>query len=226
MASQLFFRKQGSGFPLILMHGNGEDGSSFSAQLEHFSVQYTVYALDTRGHGKSPRGTAPFTFDQFAEDLKEFMDDQRLERAHVLGFSDGAITALLFALKYPQRVEKLILNGANLDFDGLMPEVKQGISAAEQKAAAHKDEGPEAFRKYELLHLMASQPPIDPKRLNDLQVRTLVIAGTDDMIKPEHTQLIADSLPNAVLKIIEGTHFIAYENPDEFDAAVEEFLAE
>ena len=60
MDIQLHFTKTGSGFPLILLHGNGEDSSYFEHQIPVFSRTHTVYAVDTRGHGKSPMGTAPF----------------------------------------------------------------------------------------------------------------------------------------------------------------------
>ena len=104
----------GEGFPLVLLHGNGEDHTYFKRQMGPFSQRFRVIAVDTRGHGESPRGTAPFTLEQFAEDLKEFLDGRSITRCHLLGFSDGGNIALLFALKYPEYVEKLILNGADL----------------------------------------------------------------------------------------------------------------
>ena len=115
----LNYIETGEGFPLVLLHGNGEDHTYFKRQMEPFSQRYRVIALDTRGHGGSPRGSAPFTLDQFAGDLKEFLDRKGITRCHLLGFSDGGNIALLFALKYPQYVEKLVLNGANLRPSGV-----------------------------------------------------------------------------------------------------------
>lgn len=111
---QLNYTTAGQGFPLILLHGNGEDHTYFKHQMGPFSEKFRVIAPDTRGHGRTPRGTAPFTLEQFAEDLKGFLDSREIGRCHLLGFSDGANIALLFALKYPDYVEKLILNGADL----------------------------------------------------------------------------------------------------------------
>ena len=93
--------EQGSGEPLILLHGNGEDGSYFAHQMEPFSRHFRVIALDTRGHGKTPRGEAPFTIRQFAEDLHGFMDAHGIDRADLLGFSDGGNIAMVFALTHP-----------------------------------------------------------------------------------------------------------------------------
>ena len=107
MDIQLSYVVAGSGFPLVLLHGNGEDHSYFKRQFEPFAQHYRVIAPDTRGHGHTPRGTAPFTLDQFAEDLKGFLDGMDIGRCHLLGFSDGGNIALLFTLKYPEYVEKL-----------------------------------------------------------------------------------------------------------------------
>ena len=69
---RLHWTERGQGAPLILLHGNGEDGGYFENQLAHFSKNRRVIAPDTRGHGQSPRGGAPFTIRQFAEDLLIF----------------------------------------------------------------------------------------------------------------------------------------------------------
>ena len=78
----------------------------------------------------------------------------------------------------------------------------------------------------EMLGLMVNEPRIDPEALQKLRVRTLVIVGTKDMIKDEHTLLIARSLPRSRLEIIAGDHFIAAKNPGAFNRAVDEFLSE
>lgn len=226
MDIKLNYCEQGSGYPLILLHGNGEDSTRFRHQLEYFSKEYRVIAIDTRGQGESPRGTAPFTFDQFAQDLLDFMNEHGIFRAHLLGFSDGGITALLFALEHPERVGKLILNGANLNVEGVIQPVRERIVTKAKEAEAQKDESGEAMTRYELLNLMATQPAIDPARLANLDIPTLVIVGTSDMIEAEHTQLIYKSLPDAELVLVQGDHFIAYDNPTAFNEAVDTFLKE
>ena len=94
----LHFETCGEGYPLLLLHGNGEDLTFFNKQIKAFSAQYQVYAIDTRGHGKSPRGEGTFSIRRFAEDLYDFMQWQGIEKAHILGFSDGANIAMYFAL--------------------------------------------------------------------------------------------------------------------------------
>lgn len=224
MDIQLHFEERGSGEPLILLHGNGEDGTYFEHQMKHFSPQYRVIALDTRGHGKSPRGAAPFTIRQFADDLLAFMDEHSIKRADILGFSDGGNIALMFALAHPERVNQLILNGADLDPSGVKPSVQVPIVLGYRIASLFGRWSKQARRNAELLGLMVNDPNINPADLANLEVRTLVIAGTDDMIKESHTCLIFDSLPNAQLAFIPGDHFIAAKNPEAFNQTVEEFL--
>lgn len=71
----LHFQEKGNQEPLLLLHGNGQDGSFFRHQIEHFSRSYRVIAPDTRGHGHSPWGTRPFTIEQFSRDLYDFMKE-------------------------------------------------------------------------------------------------------------------------------------------------------
>ena len=224
MDIELFCTKTGSGPPLLLLHGNGEDGTYFVHQIEDFSHDFTVYAIDTRGHGKSPRGTAPFTISQFADDLLAFMDEQGLKQADILGFSDGGNIALTFALRHPDRVRRLILNGANLDPKGVKLLVQLPIVLGYHFASLSKK--PKARAHAELLGLMVKEPHIDPVELKKLTMPVLVIAGTKDMIRERHTRLIANRIPNARLALIPGDHFIASKEPAAFNRAVRTFFIE
>ena len=218
----LYYLEQGHGFPLILLHGNGEDHTYFEGQIEYFSRFYRVIAVDTRGHGQSPRGTAPFTISQFADDLLGFLDQLKIEKANILGFSDGGNIALTFALRHPERVEKLILTGANLNPKGVKRSVQFPVEVGYRIASLFKAEG--ARKQKELLGLMVKEPNFVPKDLADLRIPTLVIAGDRDMIKDSHTRQIAASLPNSELAILPGDHFIANKNPCMFNHAVYGFL--
>ena len=219
---RLHFVCQGEGDPLLLLHGNGESGEYFAHQIPYFAKSRKVYAVDTRGHGQSPRGTAPFTIDQFAEDLLCFMDRQQLMRADILGFSDGGNIALTFALRYPHRVTRLILNGANLSPAGVKASVQLPIILGYQ--AARRGRGEKARAHAELLGLMVKEPHIRPEDLAALNMPALVIVGKNDMIKAAHSRLIADSLPEGRLVVLKGNHFIANRRSAEFNQAVSAFL--
>ncbi len=224
MDIQHHFIEAGQGEPLILLHGNGEDSSYFGGQFGVFAQYYRVYALDTRGHGKTPRGEAPFTIRQFAEDLLGFLDTRGIERAHLLGFSDGGNIAMDFALRHPERVGRLILNGANLSPAGAKRSVQIPIEIGYRIAKLFARKSASAKRNAEMLGLMVNDPHVDPAELKKIRAKTLVIAGTNDMIKAEHTRQIAAGIPDAELVFLEGDHFVAKKHPEAFNRAVLAFL--
>jgi len=224
MDISLNYREQGCGEPLILLHGNGEDSRYFAHQLEYFSRKYRVIALDTRGHGASPRGEGPFTIRRFARDLLDFMDEKEIAAAHLLGFSDGGNIALCFAMAHPERVKRLILNGANLHPSGVKRSVQLPIEIGYRVAGLFARWSDKAGRNAEMLGLMVNDPNIDPAELRGVTMPTLIIAGTKDMIRADHSRLIAESIQDSRLVLLPGDHFIAHKKPEAFNAAVERFL--
>ena len=225
MNIELYYREAGSGEPLIMLHGNGESGEYFINQIEHFQSRYRVIAPDTRGHGRSPRGEAPFTIAQFANDLYDFMQGLGIARAVLLGFSDGANIAMKFAMQHPEMVKALILNGGNLDPSGVKRTAQFPIEIGYKIACRFAAKSPSAKKNAEMLGLMVNEPHIAPEELKKLDLPVLVIAGTKDMIRRKHTELIARSLPRAQLVFLKGDHFIANREPEVFNRAVSAFLA-
>ena len=219
-----YYIEKGQGEPLILLHGNGENCDYFAGQIDEFAQYYHVYALDTRGHGKTPRGDTPFTIRQFADDLLAFMDAHSIDKAHVLGFSDGGNIAMIFAMKYPERVLRLILDGANLDAKGVKPSIQIPIEIGYRFAKMFAKKSAEARKHAELLGLMVNDPNVRPEELSAITAKTLVIAGNKDMIKESQTRLIASSIRDSQLVILEGDHFIANKCPEAFNRAVLAFL--
>ena len=219
-----YFTEKGDGEPLVLLHGNGENCNYFHAQIDEFSRLYHVYAIDTRGHGKTPRGDKPFTIRQFADDLLWFMNEHQIERPHLLGFSDGGNIAMVFAIQHPDRVNRLILNGANLNPEGVKRFTQVPIEIGYKIAKRFAEKSDSARLNAEMLGLMVNDPNVVPEELAGIKAKTLVIAGTKDMIKEGHTRLIASGIQNSKLVFVKGDHFIASKNPEEFNNAVLDFL--
>ena len=220
----LHYQEKGNKEPFILLHGNGEDGSYFKNQIDYFSDRYRVIALDTRGHGKSPRGTQPFTIEQFSHDLYDFMTGFDISNAIILGFSDGANIAMKFAMNYPSKVKALILNGGNLNPKGVKRTTQIPIEIGYKIAKRFASKSPDAKRNAEMLRLMVSEPNIELNELSKITAPTLVICGRNDMIKESHTKKIAENIPHAKLSIIHGNHFIANKRYITFNKTVEDFL--
>lgn len=224
MDIKLNYIDKGQGQPFIFLHGNGEDHNVLNAQIEHFSKRFRVIAPDTRGHGASPRGRAPFTIKQFAEDLHDLMIGLEIDKAHILGFSDGGNIALSFAIKYGDMTDRLILNGANLNSSGIKRSYQLPIELGYAVLSLMSPFSSFVRRKKEMMDLMVNQPNIRPEDVRRVKNKTLVIAGSGDMVKREHTEHITKLLPNSRQIIIQGDHFIAVKQPTEFNYAVESFL--
>jgi len=216
--------ERGEGPALILLHGNGEDSGYFVHQLEDFAPYFHVYALDSRGHGQSPRGTAPFTIRQFSQDLLGFLDERGIEKTHILGFSDGANIAMVFALAHPERVDRLILNGGNLDPAGIVEPLRRSILRGYRTARLFAGVSGKARRRAELLGLMVNDPALTPADLEGITAPALVVAGDHDLIEDAHTRTIAAHLPHSRLAILPGDHCVANQNHEAFDRLALDFL--
>ena len=220
----LAYKKAGEGKPLILLHGNGGSSADFALQTNYFSGFREVISVDTRGHGNSPRGDVPMSFPQFAKDILAFLDEQEIEKADIIGFSDGANTAILFAAENPKRVGKLILCGACTSPKAVKRSVQIPIEIGYWIASRFKN--PKARKNAEILGLMVNDFGISKEHLRQIQAETLVLAGTRDMIKESHTRMIAETIPKAKLVFLEGDHFLPMKRTDAFNKTVEAFLKE
>lgn len=206
-----YYEEQGSGDALILLHGNGGSSVEYRSQLNEWAKHFHVYALDTRGHGKTPRGTAPFTIHQFAEDLYGFLQEKGIAKADIIGFSDGGNIALAFALKHPEKVKHLVLNGANLVPQGVKAYFQLPITAGYYLTKLCRS--PAAKAKKEMLGLMVNDPYFSVEELSRLKPPTMVVAGTHDLIYKKHTELIARSIPHSGLLFVKGHHSVTNTDP-------------
>ncbi len=210
---------------LILLHGNGEDHTYFVKQIPAFSPHFRLVLMDTRGQGQSTGGDGELNFSVFAADLLALMDHLQIAKAHLLGFSDGGNLALTFALAHPERVQSLILNGANLEPGGVKLSTQLPIVLGYGCCRLLSPFSHKARQNGALLGLMLNHPHIPPQALAALTMPALVIVGERDMIRDRHSQLIARSLPNAqFVRIPGGDHFCAAKCPEVFNHAVLSFL--
>jgi len=104
----LFFRVEGEGFPIVIVHGLYGSSDNWLTVAKKLSTNYKVYMIDQRNHGRSPN-SEEHTFEAMKNDLAEFFDQQKIEKAILIGHSMGGKTAMLFAADYPERIEKLIV---------------------------------------------------------------------------------------------------------------------
>lgn len=202
----------GSGPPLVLLHGNGEDHRIFLELTETLKASYTLYLIDSRNHGLST-GNGSYTYFACAEDMIGLFDSLRLKHAFLLGFSDGGIIGLMIALKRPRLLSGLIVAGANLNPQGLKKSCRQAIR-----------------RDYDTDHrssdlLMLSEPDIKKEELMRISTPTLVLAGEHDVVHRAHTHSIARHIPKSELLILAGhDHYDYIRNTSRLEHVVRAFI--
>lgn len=217
----------GSGVPVVLLHGNGEDSSYWRKQVPVLvKAGFRVLAMDSRGHGRSEAGTRGLSFDLFADDLRSVFRALGITSAHVVGFSDGGNLAICFALKYPQLVDKLVLNGANIKMlSGVKPQIQLPLYPVVALLGAAGRFSAAVQRRRDILALMVRDYGVFWEDLHRLEMPALVIVGEHDMIWDAHSRRIAAELPNATfLRIGGASHFCAAEAPARFNVALLRFL--
>ena len=104
----LFFREEGEGFPIVIVHGLYGSSDNWLTVAKKLSSNYKVYMIDQRNHGRSPN-SEEHSYEAMKNDLAEFFDQQKIEKAILMGHSMGGKTAMCFAADYPERIEKLIV---------------------------------------------------------------------------------------------------------------------
>ena len=186
---ELNFEKKGSGKPLIMIHGNGEDLHIFDELAESLKNDFTIYSIDMRNHGKSSM-TDDFDYSIMAYDLYLFIQKLRIEKPFFFGFSDGGILGLLLSIGYPDLFEKVVVAGANMNPSGILPRItKISLEYYEKTKSPYEK-------------MMIEQPNIRNQDLNKIKTPVMVLAGEYDVVRETHTKRIARHIKNSTLRII------------------------
>lgn len=194
---KLYYEKRGEGRPLILLHGNGESHKIFDKAIDILEKSFTVYAIDLRGHGASEE-IKEYHYLDMAEDIKEFIEDEKLKEPILYGFSDGGIIALLLASIYPKLLSKIIVSGVNINPKGI-----KTIWVILFKMMYF-------IKKDSKVKMMLEEPNISIEMLNKIEIPTVILVGSRDVIKENHTKLIADNIKNSQLQIQYGEDHGSY----------------
>ena len=194
---ELFYETSGKGPPIILLHGNGEDHTIFDVLTKKLSANYTVYGVDSRGHGKSGK-VKTLDYQSMMEDTAAFIRALDIKSPVLYGFSDGGIIGLLLAVRYPDLLSTLIVSGANTHPGGIRRRY-----ALLMKIVYFFTRSP----KYKL---MLTQPDISRDDLAKIMMPTLVLAGSRDLVRDAHTRMLAARISNSRLRILNGESHASY----------------
>lgn len=216
---KIYVRVSGEGEPLLLLHGNGEDSTIFQEVLSYFEQHFTVYAMDTRGHGLSELAVERLTFQRIAEDILFLLDQQKMEQIPIIGYSDGGNIGIYVAAHYPKRVSSLIALGANYLPDGLTDMVYQEV--LDTAVAIEKMTDSMEKRQKRCVHqLMLEELNLTRENLTSMKVPVLLMAGEFDVVKRNHTEEMAGLISDAELIFVpEGGHDFFVDQPQSLTEA-------
>ena len=224
---KMYVEEYGSGKPLLLIHGNGGNISSFANTIPYFAKHYRVVATDSRAHGKSTDTKDSLSFEMMADDEAALLDKMHIDSDYVIGWSDGGIIALVLAMRHPNKVIKLASTGANLwpDSTALIPSLWKN----EKKAydSLHTTIFTKAKEKndWKVFMLDWLQPNIPLSALQNIHCPSLIINGDHDVITLEHAVKIYQNIPHAYLWIVPNSgHATLIEHKDEFNKKVDDFF--
>ncbi|MBW9280806.1 alpha/beta hydrolase [Lactococcus laudensis] len=205
---KIHYVRKGTGTPLILLHGNGQSAKYFKPQMD---LPFDTIAIDSRNHGKSS-SSQQLNFEMMAQDVLEVMDQLKIQKADILGFSDGANLAMVFAKDHPDRVNKLVLNSGNLSLSDMhffsrLTSILQNI-----------------FFNTPVSELLIKDVGVTTADLNKFKMPVLVIAGQYDLIKLSSSRKIAEACHGQFIEIPDAFHKVSQSRPKTFNEVVTKFL--
>lgn len=224
---KLYYEAYGVGEPLLLVHGNGGSIADFKAQIDYFRKRYKVIAMDSRDQGKSGDSPDNVTYEKMTDDLAALLDHLNTRPVNVLGWSDGAIEALLLGIRHPAKVKKIAAMAANLNpsEQAIYPEAISGFKSWLDSMRPAAEKTPEGKRLLKVATIVLDEPHIEANALEAIIAPTLVLASDHDVAREEHTLEIYHHLPNSQLCVFpDATHMIPYDDPARFNAAVDRFF--
>jgi pimeloyl-ACP methyl ester carboxylesterase len=195
----LYFETQGSGRPLILLHGGLGSGEMFGPVLPALAERHQVIAVDLQGHGRTADIDRPIDIRLMADDIAALIEHLGLDKPDLVGYSLGGGVAFLTAVRHPASVGRLVVASANIRSDAIYPEMRAQQGQVNAAAAEFMKDTP----MYELYQRVAPRPEDFPRLLDKmgeamakdfdfteevrgLQMPTLIVAADADMAPPSH----------------------------------------
>jgi pimeloyl-ACP methyl ester carboxylesterase len=232
---RMYYEIHGKGPVLVLLHGGAGNGEQFDKQVPEFEKHFRVVVPDMCAQGRTTDREGPLTYHEMGEDVIALMDQLKIERFDIMGWSDGGDDGIDIAIHHPDRLRRLVTFGANFAPDGLnAPDVAWNDTATVAGFGEGMREGwtkmnPEP-RHYEvamakILKLWKTEPRFTPAELGSIKSPVLVCVGEHDLIRPDHTAALVKAIPGAQKWVVPGaSHSAMQERPDLVNPRVISFL--
>ncbi|MEO8619557.1 MAG: alpha/beta hydrolase [bacterium] len=234
--ARIWYATYGSGPAVILLHGGLGHSGNFGYQVPALvAAGYSAIVIDSRGHGRSTRDERPFSYELLASDVEAVMDALRLASASLVGWSDGACTALVLASHAPARVAGVFFFACNMDPSGAKPitelsPILMRCLARHKQDYARLSTTPGQFEELAAAVgvMQKTQPNYSADDLAHISVPVAIVqAEHDEFITREHAEYLARSIPNAqFVELRDVSHFAPLQRADQFNRAMLDFLAE
>ncbi|AEE51533.1 alpha/beta fold hydrolase [Haliscomenobacter hydrossis] len=215
---KMYYEVYGQGQPLLLLNGNGGSIRSRSQEIPVLAEKYQVIGVDSRCHGKTGCMAGDLNYEMMTDDVAALLDHLKIDSCLIWGQSDGGIMALIMGYRFPHKVKKMIVTGANVlpDTSAIFPDIYNMM--LEYPAI------PDSMQRKHT-KLLVDHPHISGEQLGQIKAPVMVMAGDRDAIRPEHTLRIFESIPNSQMCILPGaTHFLVREKPQLFQAILADFF--
>ncbi len=231
--ARIWYAAYGAGRPVLLLHGGLGHGGNWGYQVPALvDAGYRVVLVDSRGHGRSMRDDRPYSYELMASDVLAVMDALGVEKAAVVGWSDGACIALILGATAPERVAGVFFFACNMDPSGTKEfepsPILDRCFSRHARDYASLSATPDQFEAFcEAVGLMQrTQPNYTAADLARIGVPVVIVQSEhDEFIKREHAEYLARGIPGAELRILEGvSHFAPLQRPEQFNGAVLAFL--
>jgi pimeloyl-ACP methyl ester carboxylesterase len=230
---KIWYATFGHGAPVILLHGGLANSNYWGKLVPALARHYRVIVMDSRGHGRSSRDAQPYGYDLMASDVTALMDYLKINKAALVGWSDGAIIGLDIAMHHPERLTKLFAFAANSDPSAVKDvEHDPVFSAFIARARTEYQKLSPTPTEYDaflaqITKMWETQPQWTADDLHGIKVPTWIAdADHDEAIKRDNTLFMADNILGSGLLIQpEVSHFSFIQDPAQFNADVKHFLA-
>lgn len=214
---QMYFEIHGNGSLLVLLHGGGSTiQSTYGRVLPELAKTHKVIAVELQAHGHTKDIDRPLSFEQDADDVAALLKQLSIDKADIMGFSNGGTTSLQIAIRHPQIVNKLVLMSTTFNRNGMQPGFFDGFNNAKLSDMpkplqdAYLEANPDTTGLRAMFERdvtrMANFKDIDESLIHNVQAPALVINGDADVVRKEHALALATLLPHAKLAIIPGGH--------------------